>query len=194
MEVALVHCATMLRRRGYTRDRARPPSKAATSKAATSKAATSKAATGVRYTRPNGDVLYVVENKSARVGVKELRDLVSLYKLEDLAHTTKALLIHTGIVSPFARREMVAKRCRVEMWLVEELQFDLLSHHLQPKMRALNKTEKATLLAQYSATHLPQLSRKDPVARHLGLTRGNVLRVERPHPTGAVEITFRRIC
>ncbi|CRK30701.1 hypothetical protein BN1723_018430, partial [Verticillium longisporum] len=74
---------------------------------------------------------------------------------------------------------------RIECFLEEDLLVNITHHELVPKHILLSTDEKAVLLKRYrlKETQLPRIKREDPVARYLGLKRGNVVKIIRNSET-----------
>merc|ERR1711879_520334 len=80
-----------------------------------------------------------------------------------------------------------------ETFLESELVVNVTEHILVPKHYLLSADEKAELLEHYKAKEfqLPRILTKDPVAKYLGLCRGDVVKIVRSSETAGHYVTYR---
>ncbi|TAQ91462.1 hypothetical protein B7494_g142 [Chlorociboria aeruginascens] len=114
----------------------------------------------------------------AKVGVEHMRKF---------AHYLTTNSFHTGILItlvPITASAMkvipaVASETRIECFVEEDLLVNITHHELVPKHIMLSRDEKKRLLERYrlKETQLPRIQVADPVAKYLGLRRGQVVKI-----------------
>jgi DNA-directed RNA polymerase subunit H (RpoH/RPB5) len=83
----------------------------------------------------------------------------------------------------------------VQMFLLKELQFNLTRHELVPEhVPVRDEAEIEAIMRRYrlkSRYMLPLILSTDPVALHLALKHGQVVRITRPSPSAGTFVTYR---
>lgn len=139
-----------------------------------------------------GQVLVSFCNEST-VGVRQFRTFAQEVDKGDY-HT--GIFITIGSVSPVAVRAFGALTAtgRIgEHFQEPELLVNITHHELVPKHVLLSAEEKAKLLERYrlKESQLPRIQQTDPVAKYLGLRRGQVVKIIRRSETAGRYASYR---
>lgn len=87
----------------------------------------------------------------------------------------------------------------LQMFTVDELQYNVMQHALQPRFERMTREETERMFADHGLTaatamrQLPRILGDDKVARYMGLRHGDVVRITRSSPT-AGEVVLFKIC
>lgn len=79
---------------------------------------------------------------------------------------------------------------------LEQLQFNILEHHLVPNHTILNESQLKDMQTQYNITNtdaLPEISRFDPVVKAIMMKPGEVVHIDRASKT-AISSDYYRVC
>lgn len=127
-----------------------------------------------------------------QIGVKEIKRFVQHCD----EHSFRAgIMVTQGALSAQARKVINATMMytQIECFMQDDLLVNITHHELVPTHVVLSKEEKTALLARYrlKETQLPRIQQKDPVARYLGLKRGQVVKIIRTSETAGRYASYR---
>jgi DNA-directed RNA polymerase I, II, and III subunit RPABC1 len=108
----------------------------------------------------------------------------------------KAGIVVINVALSAAARKAVShveSVARIECFLEDDLLVNITRHELVPRHVLLSRDEKIALLKRYrlKETQLPRILQKDPVARYLGLRRGEVVKIIRVSETAGRYASYR---
>lgn len=140
---------------------------------------------------PNIGTVWVEFNGDSNVGIKQMR-LFAHHIVQNNFHT--GIFIAQGTVTPAALKIIpTVKPSEIEVFTEGDLLVNITRHELVPKHVLLSGEEKKALLERYRVkeSQLPRIQQGDPVARYLGLRRGQVVRIIRKSETAGRYASYR---
>lgn len=135
--------------------------------------------------------VFVEFNGDETVGIKQLRTFA--HYIDEQHHYT-GIFIVANRVSPSALKIIpTVLPAILEVFREDELLVNITMHELVPKHVLLSKEEKAKLLERYrlKESQLPRIQTTDPVAKYLGLRRGQVVKIIRKSETAGRYASYR---
>lgn len=126
------------------------------------------------------------------IGIKQMRTFVQHLSQHNF---TAGILIAPVAPSGPAQKIIpaVANDTKIESFVEQDLLVNITHHELVPKHVLLSKEERAELLSRYRLkdTQLPRIQAADPVAKYLGLRRGQVVKIIRKSETAGRYASYR---
>ena len=111
------------------------------------------------------------------------------------AKADTGIIIISGQMTSQAKQKMtdINRELQVDFFNISELMVNITEHSYVPKHILLSDDEKSMLLKRYKIkeNQLPKILTTDPVARYLGLRRGNVVKIIRDSETAGKYVTYR---
>lgn len=137
--------------------------------------------------------IYVEYCPETPVGIKHIRAFA--HTLESQGHNNGILITRImpnaaalRALEPLAERDITA-----EIFPEADLLVNITKHELVPQHVLLSDQEKKVLLDRYrlKETQLPRIQAADPVARFLGLKKGQVVKIIRKSETAGRYASYR---
>ncbi len=143
--------------------------------------------------KDNGeDKLYFEYIQGVKVNGKNIEDFMESLKI---AKANTGIILISDVLSPQAKQKIadINNIIPVTYFTISELMVNITEHSYVPKHELLNEDEKKALLKRYKITEnqLPKILTKEPVAKYLGLKRGDVVRIIRDSETAGKYVTYR---
>jgi len=144
--------------------------------------------------QPSCGLVLVMFNGESNLGVKPIRNFIQEVVNKRGAHT--GILITAAPPTPGslkATQVLDPKLNVIEVFQESELVVNITLHELVPKHVLLSYEEKQELLKRYrlKESQLPRIQRTDPVAKYLGLRRGQVVKIIRKSETAGRYASYR---
>jgi DNA-directed RNA polymerase I, II, and III subunit RPABC1 len=137
--------------------------------------------------------LWVEFCAEASVGVKTMRTFCM--HIADKNFSTGIFIYQTSITAAAQKLFPSVAPATIETFQEADLIVNITKHVLVPKHIRLSTEEKKELLERYrlKESQLPRIQREDPVARYLGLKKGQVVKIIRRSETSGRYASYR-IC
>jgi DNA-directed RNA polymerases I, II, and III subunit RPABC1 len=138
--------------------------------------------------------IFVFFPDEEKIGVKTIETYAQRMQAEGVPH---AILVIPQAMTAFAKNAVALFEqnmgYRIEQFTDNEMKVNILEHVLVPDHRILADDEKKVLLDRYKVkdSQLPRIQFTDPVARFLGMQKGQVVRIVRPSETAGRYVTYR---
>ena len=122
-------------------------------------------------------------------------DIGSFFSKMKDAKADSGIIIISGILSSQAKQKLadINIELQVECFNISELMVNITEHAYVPKHILLTEEEKKELMKRYriKESQLPKILHNDPVAKYLGLKRGDVVKIIRSSETAGKYVTYR---
>ena len=131
--------------------------------------------------------------------VKKIEKLCS----SDKEKVNRAILIlkNKNVLSPSAKKILTQdiSSCEtkdniiIDIFLIQELIINITEHRFVPKHIVLSDEEKNSFLLKthIKPTQLPKIQLIDPVCKYLGVSKGDVIKIQRFNNDGTVYLSYR---
>jgi len=142
---------------------------------------------------PQFGSVYVEFNGETNLGIKPVKQFVHEVGSRNCYSGILITTVPPTSASVKISAAMDPKKHSIEIFQESELVVNITRHELVPKHVLLSHEEKATLLDRYrlKESQLPRIQRSDPVAKYLGLRRGQVVKIIRKSETAGRYASYR---
>jgi DNA-directed RNA polymerase I, II, and III subunit RPABC1 len=139
---------------------------------------------------PQIGTIYVEFSTETAIGIKHLRNFAQF--LND-RNFYSGIYITSASVTTSALKQAANLPITIEVFQETDLLVNITKHELVPKHILLSPEEKKALLDRYrlKETQLPRIRVEDPVAKYLGLRRGQVVKIIRKSETAGRYASYR---
>ena len=136
--------------------------------------------------------LYFEFIEGAKISAKDILNFTN--KMEE-GKAESGIIVISGELTSQAKQKLVETNniLHVDFFKISELMVNITEHSYVPKHILLNDEEKNILLKRYKIkeNQLPKILTSDPVAKYLGLRKGNVVKIIRDSETAGKYVTYR---
>jgi len=130
------------------------------------------------FTAQNPDtdnVVHVTFILESKMNIRHTTDLITLLKNANLTH---AIVIHNEGATPSTLKLINdSDSVDIELFHVNELQFNITKHELQPRFRKLNPEERVTIRNTIDVSKFPKITRVDAIRKFYNFTQGDLIEI-----------------
>lgn len=147
------------------------------------------------YKNEKEDTIFVYFDDSEKFNAESLKvakDILDNYG------SKRMIIVSKTKITPYTKKAIdsfASSGYKMEYFEFDEVAINITEHELVPKHIPLTDEEKRELLEKYNVTEsqLPKIQKSDPVARYLGVTPGQVLKIIRKSETAGEYVTYRLV-
>ena len=138
-------------------------------------------------------VFYEIHLKYGKEQLYKTLDIIKKFGKENANKTVNAIIVmlyKSGSTLEKYKKEYDFGRTgiNVELWLANNLQFDVTDNNFVPKHEIFNGTLTGIL-----ASKLPRILLNDPQVRYLGAKSGDIIKITRTSETAGHTIIYKRV-
>ena len=128
--------------------------------------------------KPDGNQIIVFLSDSLKFNVKNIQMYITIMDEMQIFH---AIIVYKETITAFTKKAIEESlEMTFELFAVEDLQYNITKHILQPKFECL-PTEESTKFKKQYGNRFPTLRRDDPISRFYGYNKGDVIKITRPN-------------
>lgn len=129
------------------------------------------------YKKPNNKKVAVYfTNYTDKVGVEYVKNIISTVEKNKINHL---ILISKDKLTAFANRYIIQYKMKVELFLFNEMKFNITKHKLVPKHVLLSQKDSQQIIDYYGKEFLPRIKQKDAISRYFDAEIGNIFKIYR---------------
>ena len=142
-------------------------------------------------TSPTVGPIWVEFSNDQSIGVKQMRTFCQ--HVHSNHFHSGILVTQTSVTAAALKIIPAVMPCIIETFQEQDLLVNITHHELVPKHVLLSADEKKRLLDRYrlKESQLPRIQTGDPVAKYLGLRRGQVVKIIRKSETAGRYASYR---
>ncbi|KAL9021137.1 MAG: hypothetical protein Q9185_001676 [Variospora sp. 1 TL-2023] len=135
--------------------------------------------------------IWVEFSTDAAIGIKQMRAFA--HHIDEHKFHTGIMITQASITSAAVKIMSAVTGHVIETFVETDLLVNITHHELVPKHILMSAEEKKTLLDRYrlKESQLPRIQTSDPMAKYLGLRRGQVVKIIRKSETAGRYASYR---
>ena len=127
--------------------------------------------------KPNKELMCVFFTQSSKFNVESIQEYILMMKKMNLSHS---IIVYKDNVTPVAKKIIdETKEFKIELFQVDELQYNITKHYLVPKHEVHHKkgTKECIKFKKMYSDNFPILLRNDPISRFYDYEKGDIIKI-----------------
>jgi len=122
--------------------------------------------------KSTGEVIYVFFVNTPKLNIKVVKWCINKMKEDNVEH---GIIVYKNSITPHVNKAVRnLPKMKIELFLKDELQYNLTEHRLVPKHEKVDEADAKALSEKYGNSY-HVLLKTDPVARFFGFERGDFI-------------------
>lgn len=113
--------------------------------------------------------------ENSQLNIKRLQYYLNTAEKNKYSHI---IIVHNGNVTIAVKNNMSVLPIRIELFGINELQYNITKHILVPKHEKVSNEMKKSLM-KYGMNFFPTITTVDPVCRYYDFKRGDIIKITR---------------
>lgn len=140
---------------------------------------------GVHNSRKENILFWIVDKN--KFNVRCIEECINEMNAKDILHS---ILVYKEGITGFAKRIANACQIEIELFSINQLQYNITKHVLQPKFIRLGEQQKKEFYEKIGFnTEIPKMFKTDPISRFYNYKEGDTIKILRKNG----EMTFRKV-
>jgi DNA-directed RNA polymerases I, II, and III subunit RPABC1 len=126
--------------------------------------------------KPDGRPVCAFMVDTSKFNVNRVQEYIAFMNELDIHH---GVIVYKDNVTPMAKKIVDSSQdIMIELFMEEELQYNITKHRLVPKHERLSDEEAINFKTRFGL-NFPTLLRSDPISRFYGYNKGDVIKITR---------------
>ena len=127
------------------------------------------------YEKDTNKTMLII-SQSDKLNIDYMKEYIKLLSDNEIK---SCIIVYNNDITPSAKKVVENLfQYSIELFTLNELQFNITKHRLYNKHEKLNQEERREFVEKYGIK-IPVILEKDPVSRYFNFKKGNVIRVTR---------------
>jgi DNA-directed RNA polymerase I, II, and III subunit RPABC1 len=124
----------------------------------------------------NGICIFIIS--SLKFNVDKVHEYITIMNNIGMDH---GIIVYKDVITPYARKIVAGfVEKKIELFTMDELQFNITKHVLVPQHKRLTDDEMISFKQKYGVK-IPILLKSDPISRFYNFSRNDIIQITRPN-------------